>query len=364
MKDVENKITKTKIEIMKFRLFPILALMLILASCGKNKNQESVDYTPTVKTSLAESLSQMNKDYAGVVQTDRFSNLAFRVPGQLSKLNVVAGQRVKKGELIAELDTRDFLLQLDVDKYAYETSGIQLKRYKRLMEQEAISKQDFEIAGTNFEKAKATYENSANKMKDTKLYAPFTGSIEKKFVENFQKVQAGEPVVRLIDASDLFIWFTVSDKSWKVLEQKKEFYVEFDVLPGKKYKAKVKEILEMSPDGAGIPVTLWMDDSAFEEVRSQIKPGFSCRVSFNVELSQTNEVAVPLTAVFADSKTSKECVWVIEPNQSTVSLRNVTRGELLGTDRVTITEGLKAGEMVISAGVYEIQAGQKIKVLK
>lgn len=349
---------------MKFRLFPILALMLVLASCGKNKNQEPVDYTPAVKTSVAQSLSQINKDYAGVVQSDRFSNLAFRVPGQLTKLNVVAGQRVKKGELIAELDQRDFLLQLDVDKYAYETSSIQLQRYKRLMEQEAISKQDFEMAGTNYERAKATYENSVYKMQDTKLYAPFSGSIEKKFVENYQKVQAGEPVVRLIDASDLFIWFTVSDNSWRLLEDKKEFYVQFDVLPGKKYRAKVKEILDMSPDGSGIPVTLWMDDPAFEEVRTQIKPGFSCRVIFNVELNANNEVSVPLTALFADPDNSNDCVWVIEPSQSTATLRNVKRGELLGTDRVAITEGLKAGDIVISAGVYEIKAGQKIKILK
>lgn len=348
---------------MKFRLFPILALMLVLASCGKKKNQEPVDYTPAVKTSVAQSLSQINKDYAGVVQSDRFSNLAFRVPGQLIKLNVVAGQRVKKGELIAELDPRDYLLQLDVDKYAYETSGIQLKRYKRLMEQEAISKQDLEIAGTNYERAKATYENSVYKMQDTKLYAPFSGSIEKKLVENFQKVQAGEPVVRLVDASDLFIWFTVSDNSWRLLEDKKEFYVEFDVLPGKRYKAKVKEILDMSPDGSGIPVTLWMDDPAFEEVRSQIKPGFSCRVIFNVELNANNEVSVPLTALFADPKNSKDCVWVVEPGQSAATLRYVTKGDLLGTDRVTIKEGLKAGDVVISAGVYDIEAGQKIKIM-
>lgn len=349
---------------MKFRLFPILALMLVLASCGKKKNQEPVDYTPAVKTSVAQSLSQINKDYAGVVQSDRFSNLAFRVPGQLIKLNVVAGQRVKKGELIAELDPRDYLLQLDVDKYAYETSGIQLQRYKRLMEQEAISKQDLEIAGTNYERAKATYENSVYKMQDTKLYAPFDGSIEKKFVENYQKVQAGEPVVRLVDASDLYIWFTVSDNSWRLLEDKKEFFVEFDVLPGKKYSAKVKELLDMSPDGSGIPVTLTVDDPAFAEVRKQIKPGFSCRVIFNVELNANNEVSVPLTALFADPSTSKDCVWVIEPNQSTVTLRNVVRGELLGTDRITIKEGLKAGEVVISAGVYDIEAGQTIKVLK
>lgn len=349
---------------MKFRIFPVLAMMLALASCGKKANQEPVDYTPTVKTSVVQSLSQINKDYAGVVQSDKFSNLAFRVPGQLIKLNVVAGQRVKKGELIAELDPRDFLLQLDVDKYAYETSQIQLQRYKRLMEQEAISKQDLEIAGTNFEKAKATYENSVYKMQDTKLYAPFDGSIEKKFVENYQKVQAGEPVVRLIDASDLYIWFTVSDNSWRLLEDKKEFFVEFDVLPGKKFSASVKEILDMSPDGSGIPVTLNVTDPAFAEVRKQIKPGFSCRVIFNVELNANNEVSVPLTALFADPNNSKDAVWVVEAGQSVATLRYVKRGELLGTDRVVITEGLKPGEVVVSAGVYDIEGGQKLKILK
>lgn len=348
---------------MKFRYFPIFALILLSTSCGKKKEQ-SLDYTPTVMASVVESLSQINKDYAGVVQSDRFSNLAFRVPGQLIKLNVVGGQRVKKGELIAELDPRDYILELDVNKYAYEAAKVQLQRYERLMQQEAISKQDLENAGINYERAKANYENSQYKMQDTKLYAPFSGSIERKLVENFQKVQAGEPIVRLVDPSDLYVWFTVSDNSWKLLEDKKEFYVVFDVLPGKKYKAKVKEILDMSPDGSGIPITLWMDDPAFDEVKTQIKPGFSCRVLFSVELNQSEAVSIPLSAIFADPNNSKTSVYVLDTNQSKVTERVVKKGQLIGTDRVTILEGLKPGELVISAGVYDIQNGQAVKVLK
>lgn len=347
---------------MKLPYLPILALLALLASCGGNeKSVQST--TSTVKVTAAKSLSSIDKDFAGVVETDRFSNLAFRVAGQLERLNVVAGQRVQKGDVIAELDPRDYILQLEVDKAAYETSKSQIDRFKRLYEMEAVSKQDYENAQTNYERSKASYENSLNKMKDIKLIAPFSGSIQKKFVENFQKVQAGEPVVKLVDPTDLYVWFTVADKSWALLQGQKNFIVEFDAFKGKSFNAKVKEIMDVSPDGSGIPVTLLIDDAAFAAVRNHIKPGFSCLVKMNVPTGMSDEVALPLAAVFSDRESGASTVWVVS-SSNVVESRVVTLGDLTGSDLVVIKSGLKPGEVVVTAGVAQLKQGEQVKVIQ
>lgn len=62
---------------------------------------------------------------------------------------------------------------------------------KRLLARQAISVQEYEISMSNYQKAKSNYELSTNNMRDTRLTAPFDGSIEKRLVENFQRRQFG-----------------------------------------------------------------------------------------------------------------------------------------------------------------------------
>ena len=111
-----------------------------------------------------------------------YVKLAFRVNGQIIQLPVIEGQKVKKGQLIAAIDPRDIALQYAATKSAYETASAQVERNKRLLSRQAISVQEYEISLANFQKAKSRVTNtSANNMRDTKLTAPFDGSIEKRW---------------------------------------------------------------------------------------------------------------------------------------------------------------------------------------
>lgn len=94
-----------------------------------------------------------------------FVNLAFRVNGQIINLPVIEGERVKKGQLIAEIDPRDLALQYAADKATFETAGAQLERNKRLLAKQAISKQEYEISEANYQRSKSAYELSSNNMR-------------------------------------------------------------------------------------------------------------------------------------------------------------------------------------------------------
>ena len=109
---------------------------------------------------------------------------------------------MKKGQLIAAIDPRDIALQYAATKSAYETASAQVERNKRLLSRQAISVQEYEISLANFQKAKSEYELSANNMRDTKLTAPFDGSIEKRLVENYDidEVKVFEPSL-----NDIFV---------------------------------------------------------------------------------------------------------------------------------------------------------------
>lgn len=237
-----------------------LVTTLFITSCGQKQKGSNTLIRP-VKTAQVSSQSVIRKDFSGIVEAVEYVRLAFRVSGQIISLPVVEGQRVKKGQLIAAIDPRDISLQYAADKAAYETAAAQVERNKRLLGRQAISVQEYEISVANYQKAKSTYELSGNNMRDTRLTAPFEGSIEKRLVENYQRVNAGEGVVQLVNTQKLRIKFTVPDDYLYLLRAKDvKFKVVFDSYPAEAFDARLEEYLDISTAGTGIPVTITIDD--------------------------------------------------------------------------------------------------------
>lgn len=349
---------------MKKMFLSVLAATLIVTSCGQKKEENKAPARP-VKTAQVSSQSVIRKDFSGIAEAVEYVKLAFRVGGQITSLPVVEGQRVKKGQLIAAIDPRDISLQYAADKAAYETAGAQLERNKRLLGRQAISVQEYEISETNYQKAKSAYELSANNMRDTKLMAPFDGSIEKRLVENYQRVSAGEGIVQLVNTQKLRIKFTVPDDYLYLLRAKDvKFRVVFDSYPDKAFDAKLEEYLDISTDGTGIPVTIGIDDPAFDPTIYDVKPGFTCKIKLASDIGPFLEeelMNVPLSAVFGDSENKSTYVWVV--NNGRVNHRQVTVYSPTGEANLLVSKGLKPGETIVIAGVYQLTEGEAVTLL-
>lgn len=350
---------------MKKRVLLTSLAALGLTACWKTQTPQT--FVRPVKLSPAVSLSSYDKDFVGVVSAEQYTNLAFRVSGQVTKTYVTEGAQVKKGQLLAQLDPGDFRLQLEADKAQYTTAQSILERNKRLLAKQAISRQDYEIAQSNYLQAKSAYEYALNQLEYTRLKAPFSGSIEKKYVEDYQKVQTGESVFKLINPDRLEVNFTLPESDVDLIRVNKTIFVEFDNYRGEYFRAEIKDVVDASVDGAGIPVTLRIVDKAFDPEKYNIKAGFACRVKIQIEGNRAYHayVTVPITAIF-NPPTDKQgtYVWVYDPAVSEVKIRKVRTEGLVGGDRVIVPEGLSAGEQVVTAGVYQLNDNQKVNVLK
>lgn len=348
----------------KIYLFALAATLLV-TSCGQKKEGETTLIRP-VKTTTVSSQSVIRKDFSGIVEAVEYVKLAFRVNGQVINLPVVEGQRVKKGQLIAAIDPRDLSLQYAADKAAYETAAAQVERNKRLLGRQAISVQEYEISVANYQKAKSAYELSGNNMRDTKLTAPFDGSIEKRLVENYQRVNSGEGIVQLVNTQKLRIKFTVPDDYLYLLRAKDvTFRVAFDSYPGVTFNARLEEYLDISTDGTGIPVTIKIDDAAFDRNLYDVKPGFTCKIKLASDVAPFLEeklMNVPLSALFGESENPKTYVWVVKDGKA--NRREVTVYSPTGEANVLISAGLQPGESVVIAGVHQLVKGQTVKVIE
>lgn len=346
---------------LNYVVFVIAAFLSV--SCGGKKNGYQ-DITRPVRVVKVESLGSIQKMYTGVVEAEEYSKLAFKVSGPLIEMNVDAGQKVKKGTVVAAIDPLDYRLKYEANKAAYITASSQLERNKNLLSMQAISKQEYEIAEANYIQAKSAYETSQNTLGDTKLVAPFSGFVEQKFVENYQKVQTGEPVIKLVNPDKLEIGFILPETSVELTRIPLKVSVEFDTYKGLWFSAKVKEFVDASPDGSGIPVKLVIDDERFQRDKHNIYPGFSCKVSLQMENSAANSYIVPLSAVFRDLNTEETSVWLYDAATGKVNRQKVITDQLFGNDRVMISDGLKSEDVIVVAGVNYITDGQQVNVLK
>lgn len=340
----------------------ILTLFLVLAMVT------ACDYMPNkpvkprvVRVETAEYARYVNKDFAGLSTADDATNLAFKVAGQVLSVPVAKGDSVAKGALLAVLDPRDIKLQVEANRSAYEEARSRLERAKRLRDHDAVSQQEYESAQTLYSQARSAYNNSVDLLKDTRLRAPFSGVIERVYVDAFQRVSAGQTILRLVNPVSTTVGFTLPESSLGKLSRKTtSFSVKFANIPNVEFAATVKDYARTSSDALGFPVSLRL--LGVDTERYHIIPGMSCTITMRTKDELPEAVSLPISAIYAPMS-SGEYVWVVD-SMDVVSQRKVRLGEIFDRDRVLIDSGVKPGERVVIAGVYRLNEGEKVRVIR
>ncbi|MFR9504125.1 MAG: efflux RND transporter periplasmic adaptor subunit [Rikenellaceae bacterium] len=337
----------------------ILFAFIFSVSCGQATSTKSVEVRP-VKSVVAQRAEFIDKDFVGMATPDNAVNLAFKVAGQILDVPVSKGQSVSKGELLAELDPRDFELSVAADLSAFNQASSRLTRAERLLEREAISRQEYEDALSSFARAKSTYENSKEILDQTNLRAPFAAVVERIDVDNYERVQSGQTILRIVEPTTTSVDFTIPESSLSLLTAPTtEFYVIFDNYRDVLFRATLDEYAVTTSDAAGFPVGLTLDNP--DPVIYPIAPGFSCTVTVKSEDPAKGAISLPLSAIYAPA-VGGTYVWVVVDGDR-VESRKVDLGELYSSNRVIVTKGVHSGERVVVAGVYQLQEGSKVRLI-
>ena len=342
------------------RIFPVFILLACSTGCGRQTAAPVAAVRP-VKVVVASGAAVLRKDFAGMATPDDAVTLAFKLSGQISDVPVSQGEQVPRGALLAEMDPRDVELQVAAARSAFEEARSQQQRTERLLAHEAVSRQEAEAAATRFAQARSTYENALDLLKETKLRAPFAGVIEATYVDNFERVQAGQAILRLVAPHTSTVKFTMPERGLASLSDSAvRFEVEFDNFRGMRFPARVKEYARTSSDASGFPVSLEL--SGVDTARYSISPGMSCTVTMFSPDPVPDAVSLPLSAIYAPTE-GGTYVWIVASDDR-VELRKVALGELYGSDRIVVDSGVAPGERVVTAGVYRLRPGEQVRILR
>lgn len=340
-----------------------------------------VDWQPTVEVppppirpvkSMVIDAGQVTagRQYPGRVRATEQVTLAFQVNGQIIELPVAKGQDVKKGDLLARIDPRDYQNTLDAKQAQLTKTQSDLEKLTKLFEAGAANQREVTEAQAKFDMARAEVEIAQKAVDDTKLLAPFDGVIADKFVDNFQNVQAKAAILSLQDVTGVTIDVGVPEQRIITVQRggdrgKYRFVAVFDFLPDREFEVTFREIAtEADPITQLYLVTFEMPSP--EDVT--ILPGMtaSIREYVNPDAVTADPDAgfpLPLSATAIDGQ-GQYYVWKLKPASDdlfTVERVPVTVGAMTG-DVVVIREGLAPGDRVATAGVTLLTEGQQVRL--
>ena len=316
--------------------------------------------------------------YYGTLQGGRRVDLSFRVSGPIRSIRVDKGASVKKGQLLATLDPRDYQTQLkqaqsrqEQAQAQYENAKADFKRYENLYKQKVVPRSTYDtyktqmdVALSSLNVAKASTTAVHDSLKDTELRAPFDGVIVDRMVESFQDVNAKQTIFILQDISMLEIVFNVPDNDviWasKAAAESKidSIRAKFDAIPDRTFPLTVKEfVLQADRSTNTFPVTAVMP----QQKGVALLPGMTAVVEVEMFDSEGGErvFTVPQTAVVASG--DKTYVWRCENNA--VKRVSVKQNTPHNNGYIDISsEQLKDGNKIVVAGAHLLHEGQKVRM--
>lgn len=209
---------------------------MCLCACSRTP-QEQTSF-PSVKVVHAEVMeAPSSRCYTFISQPYRLSELSFRVGGPVHAFDVQQGQFFRKGQLIAAIDERDFVIQKQRSEALYRQAEVDYTRISSLYAKDNISGMNYEQAKANYERTKADYEAAVNAWEDSRLYAPFDGYVQQAHIERYQDVKPSVPVVTFIDLSRIKVEAYVPEDMALQMRQKDSVacVVRFNALPDREF---------------------------------------------------------------------------------------------------------------------------------
>ena len=344
------------------------AVALAVSGCSEEKKAETKEIIRPVKVvEIAEAGDTRSLDYSGAVKARVEMNLGFRVAGKITDRRVNIGDRVKPGDLLAEIDPTDYELavktaeaNLAAAEKGVGTADLANKRAQQLFDKSVTAKSQMEQAALSYDQAVSTRDAAAssldqakNQVAYTELKADRNGIVTSISADTGAVVAAGTPVVTVALDGEKEVQIAVPENDVAQFKPGKTVKASFWSDSKLVLDGKVREVsgsADAQSRTFSVRVSLPTDD--------RVLLGMTATIEAAIGNAETN-VAIPLSALA--ERDGKKIVWVVDRNASTVHAREVKVAEFTGGG-VHVADGLKTGDLVVAAGTQFMTENLKIKL--
>lgn len=324
---------------------------------------------------------EVTGDYAGEVRSEETVELSAEIAGRVVEVHVNVGDEVSEDDLLARIDdrslrqsVRELEASLQVSRANLEEAKVELenlesdlRRKKPLLEREMIPERDIEelksairsaeqrkaVAEANIEQRSAQLTSVQEDLSRTDVRAPFDGAIGARHVERGTHVSPGQPLVTLVDDSELYLTVRVPERQAPRVGPDTPTTIRIGALGSVAIPGTIHRIAPVLDPSTR---TLRVDIRPEEVGEHYVRPGMYARAS--LELGREKDAVTVNNQAVQRSANGEYYVWRVDEDR--VERRSVEFG-LRGRERSQVVAGVEAGDRIILRGHDALEEGTKVR---
>jgi membrane fusion protein (multidrug efflux system) len=353
------------------RFLPVLVLLLLiilavgLGARVKNEKTQLLDEKsnaviqerPPVNVVVQEMVPVLLRDrlnLPGIVEPWESLSILAEVRGMVEAVPVVEGDHVNEGDLIARLDTSDYVNTISSIKAAYNLAITNLKRLSGLHEQEIIAQSEYDAIKAEVESLEADLAIAELQLKRCYIKSSISGIVNKLPAKKGLYLAVGDPVATVLDIDRVKVNVGIPEADVAAVRRIERFELTIEALHNKNISAK-KYFLAVAPESQAQVYRLELE---VPNKSGEILPGMFARVEI-IKQEFPEALAIPLYAVI--SRNNNHFIYLEEDN---VAKHQEIKLGILDGWQIQVTEGLVPGQRVIVVGQRSVDADQKLNVVK
>ncbi len=334
----------------------IVLILSVLISCGQ-KQEQATEIRPTIKVAVQEIEASDRPEvlnYSGSIEADNTVSLGFNVSGRVTGVNVLEGQQVQQGQLLATIETDDYTSALQIAKAAEEQTADNFKRLNELHSKGSLPERDYIAARSALAQAQANVRMASKRLADTRLYAPFTGIISAKVIDRGATVAPGMPAFTILKTDQVYAKAPIAESDISKLTIGREVLVIVPVL-NDSLKGRVT-IINPQADNSS---RTYMVKVRLMNSGKRLLPGMLTEMKVYTGINQQN-IIIPASSIVRDAD---DLTYVFVANQHNKAIRRrITASGVTTNNEVIVQSGLQAGDKLIVNGQTRLEDGSSIQL--
>ncbi|WP_390904483.1 efflux RND transporter periplasmic adaptor subunit [Vibrio ishigakensis] len=353
---------------MNFQSLAVVACAVLLFGCER-PTIEPISHVPRVEVmTLGEPVVTDRLFFPAVAQAALRSHLSFRVAGEIVDLPVNEGDIVKKGDVIATLDTRDFKIDVDTARASYQAINSQYRRSRPLVEKGLLAQSQFDELAAKRQIALVELQLAKLHLEYTTLKAPIDGVISRVSADRFENIQVGQQIVNIHSVDEIEVLIQIPDRLFihqPTQRDLRRVNAKVKVESGNIYDASIKEFTtEPDPQSGTYNVTLTMPMPEDELILDGMAVEVTAKSS-EAGLNVSRGTRVPFSAVVNMDgdplDRTEKYVWLLEGDK--VRRQQVEIGKI-NNYTVQVISGLEGAETLVTKGLAQLREGVSVEVIK
>ena len=316
---------------------------------------------PTVEVARVE-LQRLTDDAAAVGSLRSRQSVILRpeVSGRVTRINFRDADRVRRGQLLVQLDDQLPLAQVNQAEAELSIARANHKRNQELVEEKFIAQRAVDESAANVQVAEAKLALAQASLARLKIVAPFDGIAGIRNISVGDYLKDGADIVNIEDLDAMYVDFRLPERFQTKVRPGQTALVDLDALPGRRFTALIQAVDPLlDANGRSVGVRGCIDNRALE-----LRPGMFARVTPVFGVREGARV-VPEEAIVPQG--GRQFVYRLAPgpdSDSRIAQRVEVKVGIRQPGKVEVTEGLEAGDLVVTAGQQRIQKdGTVVRVL-